>query len=102
MEGITNRQYLMLIAWINEQWNKPSRSDHYVMQVAEEVVNSRPRKRGSKPRPKLETYKIPFKSVVKQPVADPEQFKLLKNNLSKAKWIGSMTMPVTVVTIEKR
>lgn len=32
--GVTHRQMLMLIAWEEEQWNIPNRTDHYLMMLA--------------------------------------------------------------------
>ena len=33
----TNRQYLTALAWLEQQWNRASRSDHYLMAVAQAV-----------------------------------------------------------------
>ena len=33
----THREYLTWIAWLDEQWNKPSKTDSYLMQIAMEV-----------------------------------------------------------------
>lgn len=30
---VTYRQYLVWMEWLRRQWNEPSRSDHYAMQV---------------------------------------------------------------------
>ena len=37
MREHTHREYLTWIAWLDEQWGKPSRSDNYLMQIAVEV-----------------------------------------------------------------
>ena len=34
---MTHRQYLLWRVWSQEQWNRPSRSDHYLMAVAREL-----------------------------------------------------------------
>ena len=31
---MTYRQYLVWLAWLKEDWNRPSRTDHYIMQAA--------------------------------------------------------------------
>lgn len=31
---MTHRQYLTWQAWLADQWNQPSRSDHYLMRIA--------------------------------------------------------------------
>lgn len=35
---MTHRQYLAWREWLAEQWNRPSRTDHYLMQVAAETI----------------------------------------------------------------
>ena len=37
MRAWTHRQYLVTVAWLEEQWQHPDRSDHYLMQIACEV-----------------------------------------------------------------
>ena len=34
---MTYRQYITWLLWEEEEWNQPSRSDHYLMQIACEV-----------------------------------------------------------------
>ena len=34
MKQHTHREYLTWLAWLGEQWNQPSRSDNYLMQIA--------------------------------------------------------------------
>ncbi len=34
------RQLKILGAWAEEEWNKPSRSDHYLMQIALKVIQA--------------------------------------------------------------
>lgn len=33
----SHREYRTRLAWLDEQWNRPDRTDHYLMQVAAEV-----------------------------------------------------------------
>lgn len=54
MEKHTHRQYLTWLAWLEMQWNKPDRHDHYLMRVAQ-VVCKQPRE--------LDFYKIEFVSI---------------------------------------
>lgn len=56
---MTHRQYLAWLAWLGAQWNLPDRNDHYLMQVALEVVRSRPTKQPV--TLKLDDMKIPFR-----------------------------------------
>jgi hypothetical protein len=37
MRETTYRQYLVWMAWLDDQWNHPSREDTYLMQIACEV-----------------------------------------------------------------
>lgn len=39
METTTNRDYNLWMSYLEEQWNKPSRSDHYLMMVAYYIAN---------------------------------------------------------------
>ncbi len=34
---VTHREYLTWEVWLDEEWDKPSRSDNYLMQIAMEV-----------------------------------------------------------------
>lgn len=34
MREHTHRQFLVWDAWLEEQWNRPDRNDHYLMQIA--------------------------------------------------------------------
>ena len=40
MQRLTNREYQVRLAWEREQWNKPSRSDHYSMLIALEILRA--------------------------------------------------------------
>ncbi len=64
---ITHRQYLAWQEWLKEEQNRPSRSDHYVMQVAREVTLPYLRD-GVQPRD-LKEYAIKFGP--QQDIADP-------------------------------
>ena len=37
MKEHTHREYKLWLAWLDRQWNRPSRSDNYLMQVAAEI-----------------------------------------------------------------
>lgn len=32
---MTHRQFLVWRLWLREEWNRPNRTDHYIMQIAE-------------------------------------------------------------------
>lgn len=37
MKSMTHREYLTWLEWLDQQWDEPSRSDYYLMQIAAEV-----------------------------------------------------------------
>lgn len=54
---MTHRQFLAWQYWLSQQYNQPSRTDYYLMQVASEILKGRvkdPRKVN------IEDFKIPF------------------------------------------
>lgn len=58
---MTLRQLEAWTEWLEEQWNEPSRTDHYLMQIACEVANVLRKKRIPQGK-----FKIPFKFVPKE------------------------------------
>ncbi len=79
----THREYRTRLAWLDKQWNQPSRSDQYAMQTAMEVR----RVLSKKPNAiELDHFKLKFgltevKSVPKMSMAD-----LAKQSI--ARWCG--------------
>ena len=93
---MTRRQFLAWRAWLDSQWNRPSRTDNYVMQVAAEI------RRGHVKRPrsvKHEHFELQFKVSGKKPRHEqlPEQ----KAALSKGKWLGMMKGAVEKVELPR-
>lgn len=101
----------MLLAWMEDEWNEPSRTDHYLMRIAKEVVDSRPRRKGASKPPELDKYKIPFEFTKPQnPMifggeegeeeaeeemsAETRRKIKVKSDLARAKWLALMTVPV--------
>jgi hypothetical protein len=35
MERLTYREYRLRLAWLEKQWNEPSRTDYYLMRIAQ-------------------------------------------------------------------
>ena len=65
---LTHRQYLAWQRWLDEQWNEPSRSDYYAMQVAAAVML----KGHEAPEDfRLSNLRIPFEDV-REAVAERE------------------------------
>lgn len=71
---MTHRQFDAWQEWLGLQWNLPSRSDHYGMQVAQKLeavlayLGLSPHKDGVK----LDDMKIPFVSSKEQGSIDPK------------------------------
>jgi len=38
---LTDRQYAVWTAWLDEQWNHPELTDHYIMKLCSVYVNSK-------------------------------------------------------------
>jgi len=45
MESMTHREYRTRIAWLDEQWHQPTKTDYYLMQIAGHVANVLSKKR---------------------------------------------------------
>lgn len=75
IEKHTHKEYLMWMAYFEEEWKQPQLRDYYLMQIAQEVrrvLSKNPN------RVKMEDFKIQFQEAVEQKGYDPE--------LSKAVW----------------
>lgn len=81
---ITHRQYEMWQLWLDQQWNKPSRTDHYLMQIAMEV--RRPNVKGSK-NLKMKDFVIKFTSQDGR--VGSKLSKEQATAFSKAKWLSA-------------
>jgi hypothetical protein len=44
MQSMTHREYLTWLAWLEDQWNVPDRTDYYLMQIAGHVAHVMSRK----------------------------------------------------------
>lgn len=85
MERISYRQFTTWLEWLRQQWNKPTRADHYAAQVAQEVYNANHRKGRT-----LDKFFLKFKFTKKQP--KPELSPEDKLAQSKAGWFGALGM----------
>lgn len=62
MERITHREYKVRLAWLEMQWDKPSRSDWYLMriiQLLDAIWHRRTRLK------ELENFRVPFEKPKK-------------------------------------
>ena len=39
MGAISHTQFLVWHEWLRRQWNKPNRTDHYLMQIDKDMIN---------------------------------------------------------------
>jgi hypothetical protein len=102
---VTHRQYLAWQEWLDEQWDCPDRTDHYLMSIAAEV------RRGNAKNPRqveVDHLRLKFKtaqtSSKRQSTGGPHDVSLSsrehRRNLalvSKAVWLSRMTMVPDVV-----
>lgn len=84
MKEHTHRQYLAWMAWLEMQWDRPSRTDWYLMQIAAEVYK---KFRKNPAQILVETFKLRFKSSNKAPVKTKAQ-KEMDAAAAKARWFG--------------
>ena len=80
MERHTHRELLAWNEWLDEQWNQPTRSDHYLMQIAQEV-----RRSFAKKCPKFSAFKIPFQTPKPAKPVSPETI-AQRAAIAKAIW----------------
>jgi hypothetical protein len=70
LRRVTHREYRLWTAWFNRQWDRPSRSDYYLMQIATEVR----RVLSTKPQTiKMEHARLRFRPPEAKPPWTPER-----------------------------
>lgn len=80
MKRVSHRDFKTWLIWEREQWNEPSRTDHYLMQIAQAVYASK-----SRSSTVLDKFKIPFKFLQRR--MSP-QSTTAATELSKSRWFG--------------
>lgn len=97
MQAHTNRQFLAWLVYLEEEHNRPSRSDYYMMGVACEVRAIHMSLAGKKAAPKLDDLKIKFStgsskaSQNKKPLSEEEAMAL-----AKVSWAGLLAQARTI------
>lgn len=102
---LTHRQYETWQAWLEQQWNEPSRTDHYLMSVARMMCWKDP--------PPLDKFKINFRREEAKPIVDDEGLDgppgpMSLADIAKAVWVarlensGPRPMKVIRRTVERR
>ena len=82
---MTHRQYEAWQIWLGEEWNRPSRTDVYLMQIALEVRRVLSSKPGEM---KLQDMTIPFKIVKPKTKEQLEKERLLKEEADRTVWLA--------------
>ena len=80
MERISHREFRTWQAWKRDQWNNPSRTDYYLMQIAGCVKHVLSKRKWS-----IGSMKIPFKAAKQhKPSADEV------TRQAKARWFARL------------
>jgi hypothetical protein len=79
MERMSHREYKMRLAWETEQWQKPSRTDFYLMQIAQ-LLSRLP---GGQKVANLNRFKLLFSEVGSSETLEQKQ---QRANDSMAAW----------------
>lgn len=74
LTGTSPRQLDAMLAWAEDEWNRPSRTDHYLMLVATEVLRGRVKNPG---RVRMKDMRLKFGPPAAVPV-----------EVNKAGWVG--------------
>jgi hypothetical protein len=89
MRRHTPRQLKIWLAWLDLQWNRPSRSDWYAMQIAFNIACVRGMFAKSPPSFGLKDFTIEFGRKTAPPLSDEER--LVR---SKASWLAGAGLVV--------
>lgn len=82
----THRQYLTEVVWDSEEWNRPDRSDHYLMRIAYEVYSIGAALSKGTSR-SLDHFKLKFKAPTPKKVLTRDE-QLQQLAWQKAVWLG--------------
>ena len=83
MEAHTHREYLVWMAWLEKEWNEPSRTDYQLMRIAQRILQSQ----STTPKKiNLEDQRVDFKMVKKQPPKKEDKQTIVDR--SKSAWMG--------------
>lgn len=79
-EKVTYREFLTWQAWLNNQWNEPSRTDYYLMQIAAWVAG--------KAQVNVASFRLPF--TFKKQEAKLVKLESAEKTVerSKSRWFG--------------
>jgi hypothetical protein len=92
MQRHTHREYLLWNEYLDEQWEKPDRHDHYLMQIAMYVSRQFGSSSG---KLKLSSFKLPFvwRKAEAVPIkTEAEEAKAKSAESAKSRWFGFLGM----------
>lgn len=102
---MTHREFAIHEDWLLHEWNKPSRSDYYLMKFMQVVIGALSKK-GAK-IPGFEELKVPF-DVGSSPSSAPSFSRVLpreavkhKTELARSRHLRGNIAPVTYLTRPK-
>jgi len=81
---MTFREYRTRIAWLDKEWNHPSRTDNYLMQIAMEVVRQWSKNKSAY---NLSHFKLKFGSEAKE---RPKKITSQQAETVKRGWLSSV------------
>ena len=93
---MTHRQFNAWQAWLEAEWDKPSRDNWYQMATTTAVMRVLAKNPG---QITVADRKLKFESQDKK--ASPEQRRQVEVAQSKARWVGGMGEGVTVVQVSR-
>jgi hypothetical protein len=82
MRKTTHRDYLLWLWFLDEEWNKPNKTDHYLMQIADNVENLFKKVKRSDPN----SQKLSFTKTEPLPELTEEEAKKRYMERAKAAW----------------
>lgn len=85
MARMSHREYLMIDAWLEAEWNRPSRTDHYLMKICSYLA----RIPGKGKLRELLLFKIPFGRKSEKGI-ETQQAKEQRAAQSRAAWRASL------------
>lgn len=80
----THRQHTTWVAWLDLEWDRPSRADHYAMQIARCVLQANAKKGA---RVKHDDMRLKFLAPTPKPVSVE-----VATAWSQAKWFAALGM----------
>lgn len=95
MQRLSYREYELWRIWLAEEWDNPSLTDYYLMQIACEVRRSFVKHPN---QVKMKEFLLGFGQRTKNSTTSTmttEQY----SKMAKGVWVSRMTMPVKVVEV---